>query len=158
MMLSHGFFCNIYEPVGTDGVTMASIRRRTWKSGTKNKSAWIADYFDQHGKRHQVAFEKRSDAADELARIQVDVRQGTHSPISSSITVAEAAELWVEKGRLEGLERSTLKGYRNHVDLHIVPLLGSSNCQAVGTGHRGFPRQAIAKGFKTDGTEGADFA
>jgi hypothetical protein len=32
---------------------MASVRKRTWTSGGKAKTAWIADYFDQSGKRHQ---------------------------------------------------------------------------------------------------------
>jgi integrase len=37
---------------------------------------------------------------------------------------AEAAQLWIEKGELNGLERSTLKEYRNHANLHIAPLIG----------------------------------
>jgi integrase len=48
------------------------------------------------------------------------VARGVHS-----ITVAEAAQLWLEKGELEQLERSTLRQYRNHVKLHIVPLIGT---------------------------------
>jgi hypothetical protein len=38
---------------------MASVRKRTWTSGGKAKTAWIADYFDQSGKRHQQAFPTR---------------------------------------------------------------------------------------------------
>src|SRR5262249_2678695 len=50
-----------------------------------------------------------------------------HTPEHKSITVAEAGALWIEKGQLgdEPLERSTLKQYRNHIRLHIVPLIGS---------------------------------
>jgi integrase len=48
-------------------------------------------------------------------------KQGIHTPESTSITVAEAAKLWLEKGELERLERSTLRQYKNHVVLHIVP-------------------------------------
>jgi integrase len=47
-----------------------------------------------------------------------------HTPESASITVAEAAKLWVETGELEKLERSTLRQYANHVRLHIAPLIG----------------------------------
>jgi hypothetical protein len=32
-----------------------------------------------------------------------------HTPENASITVAEAATLWIEKGQLEKLERSTLR-------------------------------------------------
>jgi hypothetical protein len=94
------------KPDECEVVSMASIRKRTWKSGGKDKAAWVADYFDQHGKRHQVAFETKKQAADELARIQVDVQRGIHTPESASITVAEAVQLWLDKGALEKLERS----------------------------------------------------
>jgi integrase len=35
---------------------MASIRKRTWKSSGETKTAWIADYSDQAGKRHIKTF------------------------------------------------------------------------------------------------------
>jgi integrase len=55
---------------------------------------------------------------------QGEVARGVHTSENASITVAEAAELWIEKGKLEKLERSTLRQYRNHINLHIVPLIG----------------------------------
>ena len=48
-----------------------------------------------------------------------------HTPEGTSITVAEAADLWIRRGEVEQLERSTLAKYRNHVELHINPFLGS---------------------------------
>jgi hypothetical protein len=48
-----------------------------------------------------------------------------HTPEATSITVAEAAELWLQRGMLERLERSTIAKYRNQVELRIVPTLGS---------------------------------
>ena len=39
--------------------------------------------------------------------------------------VAEAARLWLESCEAAGLERTTLAPYRQHVDLHIVPLIGA---------------------------------
>jgi integrase len=99
---------------------MATVRKRTWKSGGAIKTAWIADYFHQ-GKRHIKTFERKKDADDWLAETQIEVKRGVHTPERDSITVAEAAEIWIEKGALEKLERSTLRQYRNHVDLHIKP-------------------------------------
>jgi len=56
---------------------MAKIRKRTWKSGGKNgrepkeKTAWIADYFDR-GKRHIKTFPTRKEAEVDLLRLTRD--------------------------------------------------------------------------------------
>ena len=103
---------------------MASIRKRTWKSGGEIKTAWVADYFDQHidaghpyGHRHQKTFARQRDAKAWLAKIQHEVGEGTHTPESQSITVIEAARLWLDRSSL--LERSTRQQYKSHVD-HIA--------------------------------------
>jgi integrase len=88
---------------------MASIRKRAWKSGGEDKTAWIADYFDQNGKRHIKTFPRQKDAKDWLVTAEGEIQRGVHTPESASIIVAEAAELWIEKGELEKLERSTLR-------------------------------------------------
>ena len=40
-----------------------SVRRRTWNNpdGTTGE-AWVADYIDQHRKRHTKSFKRRKDA------------------------------------------------------------------------------------------------
>ena len=105
---------------------MATVRKRSWKSGGEIKTAWIADYFDQGGKRHLKTFATKKAATGWLDTTRHEVKQGMHTPESTSITVAEAAALWIRRGELEKLERSTLNRYRNHVDLHIVPFLGAT--------------------------------
>jgi integrase len=100
---------------------MATVRKRAWKSRGETKTAWIADYFDQEGKRHIKTFDTRKAASGWLVTAQGEVSRGVHTPENASITVAEAAEIWIQKGELEKLERSTLRQYRNHVDLHIKP-------------------------------------
>jgi integrase len=104
---------------------MATIRKRTWQSGGEAKTAWIADYFDQSGKRHIKTFETRKAASAWLVTAQGEVAQGTHTPENSSITVAEAGELWIAQGRADGLEASTLMQYRQHLNYHIKPFLGA---------------------------------
>src|SRR5712672_3747304 len=106
------------------GVAVASIRKRTWKSGGEEKTAWIADYFDQDGKRHIKTFSTKKTADAWLVTTRGEVSRGVHTPENASITVAEAAELWIGRAELERLERSTLKQYRAHVMLHINPLIG----------------------------------
>jgi integrase len=100
---------------------MATVRKRKWTNKNGEQTAWIADYFDQQGKRHIKTFDKRKDADAWLVTARGEVARGVHTPENASITVAEAAEIWMEKGTLEKLERSTLRQYRNHVDLHIKP-------------------------------------
>jgi integrase len=98
---------------------MASIRKRTWSNKGGEQTAWVADYFDQEGKRHIKTFSKKREAETWLVKAQGEVQRGVHTPENASITVAEAAEIWMGRGELEHLERSTLRQYRNHVDLHI---------------------------------------
>lgn len=103
---------------------MASIRQRTWTSGGETKTAWVADYFDQEGKRRLKTFTTKKAATAWLPQAQVQVAAGLHTPESTSKTVAEAGKLWIKRGELEGLERSTLDKYRNHVDA-INKVLGT---------------------------------
>ncbi len=98
---------------------MAKVRKRTWRNSKGEQTAWIADYFDQAGKRHIKTFTREREAKAWLVTAQGEVARGAHTADNASITVAEAAELWIEKAKLECLERSTLRQYRNHVDLHI---------------------------------------
>jgi integrase len=102
-----------------------SIRRRTWTTNTgERREAWVVDYVDQAGARHIETFARRRDADARQAAVKVNVRAGVHSAVSSSPTVAEAAEAWLRHVELEGRERATLKGYREHVRLHINPRIG----------------------------------
>jgi len=103
-----------------------SVRRRIWNNpdGTTGE-AWVADYVDQHHKRHTKSFKRRKDADAYHARVSVEVRQGTHAADSTSITIAQAGVLWLEAGNLSGLERTTLEDYRRHLNLRIAPLLGA---------------------------------
>ena len=79
---------------------MATVRKRTWNKGTpKEKTAWIADYFDQNGDRHIKTFPRQAAAKAWLAETTIQVKQGTHTAERQSITVAEAAELWFENRR-----------------------------------------------------------
>jgi integrase len=101
-----------------------SVRKRTWKNrdGSQGES-WIVNYTDQGGTRRMKSFEKKRDADAFHATVNVDVRRGLHVPDSESITVAAAGDLWLESSAL--LERTTRVQYRQHANLHIVPLLGA---------------------------------
>jgi integrase len=55
---------------------------------------------------------------------RVEVRDGTHTADRRSVTVAEAGKLWIASGENNKLERATIDGYQQHLDLHITPFLG----------------------------------
>ena len=103
---------------------MATVRKRTWRSGDTEKTAWIVDYMDQDGIRRLKTFKTKKEADAEETKIRHEVSQGTHTADSASVTVAEAAERWIKGREIDGVERSTLAQYRQHIDLHINPLVG----------------------------------
>jgi integrase len=104
---------------------MASVRKRAWKTDGVVKTSWVADYFDQAGKRRLKTFATRKAADGWLVNARHEVSQGTHTPASTSITVGEAGDLWLIQSENDGLERSTLMQYRQHVEYHIKPLIGA---------------------------------
>ena len=102
-----------------------SVRKRKWttRSG-EQREAWVVDYVDQQGERHIETFAKKKDADARHTEVKVDVMAGMHVPPSKSVTVREAGEGWVKAAGAAGLERSTIKQYREHLDLHIIPFIG----------------------------------
>jgi integrase len=104
-----------------------SVRKRTWRTSKgEAKEAWIVDYVDQQGDRHIETFERKKEADAYHATVKVDVSKGMHTAPSKSLTVAEAAEVWIKRVEADGRERTTVRQYRQHVDLHIVPRLGAT--------------------------------
>lgn len=102
-----------------------AVRKRSWRTASgEEKQAWVVDYFDQAGKRHIKTFAKKKDADAALAETKVEVRRGTHTADSSSITIEKAAELWLGSCHSNRLERSTTAAYQQHVELHINPHIG----------------------------------
>ena len=109
---------------------MAKVRKRTLPSG---KVAWLADYVDGSGKRRAKQFDRRRDADDFLVKARRDVQLGVHVADSQSITVKEAAVLWLARCADRKLERSTRDAYRQHVDLHILPRIANRRLSQLTT-------------------------
>jgi integrase len=104
---------------------VASIRKRSWRTERGElKSGWQVDYADQQGIRRRKLFTQKKNADAFALTAQLEVRDGTHIAESDSLTVAEAGELWITTAEAAELERTTLEQYRQHLDLHIVPLIG----------------------------------
>jgi len=102
-----------------------SVRKRTWKTAAgEERQAWIVDYAEQAGKRRMKTFRLKKEADAFETRSRFEITQGTHTPDSASITIAEAADLWIETCAGRRLERSTIDSYRQHIKFHIRPFIG----------------------------------
>ena len=67
---------------------------------------------------------KKKDADARHSVVRVDVKAGVHVAPSKSVTVREAGESWIKSAEAAGLERATVKQYREHVEQHIAPFIG----------------------------------
>ena len=109
-----------------------SIRKRTWKSGGNEQTAWVVDYVDQHGKRRLKTFQLKKDAEAWAVNARHEVSQGTHAP-NSKITVAETMELWIRHCVDERLERSTIEQRKQHLRIHVAPYIGREKLATLTT-------------------------
>jgi len=75
-------------------------------------------------KAPRKTFARKKDAHAFIAKAKVEVREGVHTADSDSVTIRDAADLWLTRGTARGLERATLAAYEQHARLHIVPSLG----------------------------------
>jgi integrase len=113
---------------------MATVRKRVRVTAKgEEKAVWVADYFDQHHKRHLKTFGTKKAAQAWLVECQGEVARGVHTPERQSVNVHEAAQLWLKRCRVEGIERSTLRGYDAIIRLHIGPTLGAAKLAQLST-------------------------
>jgi integrase len=109
-----------------------SVRKRSWTTDRgENREAWVVDYSDQLGQRHLKTFARKRDADAYHAQVTVDVSAGIHTADSRSVTVSEAGQLWLQSREAAGVERTTLASYREHLTLHITPLIGATKLAAL---------------------------
>jgi integrase len=98
---------------------MAKIVERRWRGadGTERRG-WQVDFVDQQGKRQRRQFQRRKDADAFLVTARAQVQVGTYTPDSTSATIGDACDLWLERAVAERLERNTRDQYRiqsNHL-------------------------------------------
>lgn len=108
-----------------------AIRTRKWTTNGETRSAWVVDYRDQHGKRHVKTFKLKKDAIAFDAQTHVEVSGRIHVADADTITVAAAGKHWLASCDAAGLERSTVSQYRQHLDLHIVPFIGTKRLNEI---------------------------
>lgn len=102
-----------------------AVRKRTWTNADGTESQrWLVDYTDGDGRRRFETFTHKKKADAREAEVAVNLRKGTHVASTQSPTVKEAGEAWIKAADAEGLERTTVDQYRQHLDLHIAPFIG----------------------------------
>ena len=133
-----------------------AIRKRNWKKPNgETGEAWIVDY-KSSGKRHIKTFPTRKEAVAFRDTTGVEVREGRHVADSVSITVADAAAIWLkacELGRGDNppAEFSTLRTYRSNLKHHILPAIGKMEAgTAQASECRRVPR-SCSPGYRGDG-------
>ena len=108
-----------------------SVRKRQWKAGDETREAWVVEYTDTIGKRRRKTFKRKKDADAYDAKVRVDVLAGVHVADAASVSIAEAADLWLEACRNRGLERATLALYEGYCRFHIVPFIGKTRLSSL---------------------------
>ena len=73
---------------------------------------WQVDYRDGAGVRRHRQFKTKREAEAFHAKARTEVIAGVHTPDSASITVAEAAELWIARCERDGSRAATVLDYR----------------------------------------------
>lgn len=109
-----------------------SVRKRKWTTAKGvEKEAWIVDYADTKGVRRLKTFPKKKDADAFASKTDVEVREGVHVADSETVTLKEAAADWLKSCAASGLERTTIDQYKQHVNLHIEPLIGATKLSKI---------------------------
>lgn len=108
-----------------------TVRNRKWTTKGIERSAWVSDYVDQNGKRHIKSFKTKKEAIAFDSQTHVEVAGRIHVADADTITVAKAGDYWISSCEAAGLERSTVNQYRQHLGLHIVPLIGTKRLNEI---------------------------
>ena len=117
---------------------MAKVRKRTWiNSKGQEKTAYVADYRDQSGTRHQPQFARKKVADAALLKAKNEINQGTHVARNRSLTfsdlVGDLKDLQPEtfladrerRNRIGDRQRgSTLDMLRRTLKNHLLPFFG----------------------------------
>jgi integrase len=130
-----------------------SVRKKIVKSTTPEGEQietlwWLADYTDGSGKRHQERFKRKAEAVAHEEKSKVAIRAGTHVSLDSNLTVADVAEKWIKRVEANARERATVRQYREHIRLHIVPRIGAVRLAKLTKGHVEAFRDSLLTGDK----------
>jgi integrase len=126
-----------------------SVRKKVIDEGTPHEQLWwIADYTDGTGRRHQVRFKRKAEAEGHEEKSKVAIRAGTHVSLDNNLTIADVADQWIKRVEANARERATLKQYKEHIKLHILPRIGAVKLAKLSKGHVEAFRDGLIQGDK----------
>jgi integrase len=140
--------------VKKDRQRLLQILVETKPKGSLAKEAYVVVYA-VNGKRTQRTFDRKKDADAWIARTQIDVLNGTHTPDAASITVREAGERWL-KAAARHLERATVDTYCQHLEFHILPYLGDLKLSRLTAAAVRDFEDKLARGVPSVGADNAE--
>ncbi|QNP43755.1 hypothetical protein H9L15_03590 [Sphingomonas daechungensis] len=104
---------------------MATIKKRRWQTSKGEwREAFRVSYTDREGRRHHKQFEMRRDADAYRIKAESELARGIHTPEAQSITLSQAADIWISASEANGCDRATIKTYREIVNRHVKPHIG----------------------------------
>jgi len=105
---------------------MATIKKRRWQTSKgERREAFRVSYTDSVGERHHRQFDLKRDADAYRIKVESEIALGVHTPDANSLTIGEAADIWLAACEAGGCDRGTLKTYGEIVNVHIRPHLGN---------------------------------
>jgi integrase len=123
-----------------------SVRKKIVMTKGEPVTWWLADYTDGSGQRHQRRFKHKREALALHYQIKVAIRAGTHVNLPSDLSVSDAADKWLSRVEANARERGTLKTYREHAKLHILPRIGNLKLAKLTKGHIEHFRDGLVRG------------
>jgi len=92
----------------------------------KRRGKWTLDYYDQHGKRRWETTQGNKKEAEKLmADRLLEIGHGDYLPPSEKkVPFSEFAHQWLT-GREGKIRPITIEQYRDHINRHLIPFLGS---------------------------------
>ncbi|WP_051051137.1 tyrosine-type recombinase/integrase [Nocardiopsis salina] len=106
--------------------TRANYRERATAARKAKRTPpgrWKVRYYDPAGRERAETFQKEPQAQARRAELETQLGQGTYrDPRSGRVKFADVAETWF--AAQHDLKRSTKNGYRDHLDLYVLPQWG----------------------------------
>jgi integrase len=101
-----------------------AVRRSTYRNA-KGERGWVADYRDQHGKRHQPTFPTKKLAHAAERKAVEESGKGTHVADSVSITIGKACDNFIAAREAEEFAPATIEGDKGRIEKYVRPHLGT---------------------------------
>lgn len=101
-----------------------SIRKRIWNTPAGEEKFGYEVGYTCNGKRQRKLLATKKEAEAFETQAKAGVANGTHTPDAQSVTIAVAAQQWLDDCD-PVCERATVVAYAQHVRLQIVPRLGA---------------------------------